>query len=326
MKISVVIPVYNVEKYLHKCVDSVLSQTYGDFELLLLDDGSQDSSGRICDEYAQQDKRVRVFHLQNGGPSRARNIGIDNATGDFLAFIDSDDHIAQEMLERMLLLMEHADIAICNFYSCTDDIDTFCDHKMGNMHFGQEGVREHFIQSFYYSGMTGLGACWNKLYNIKFITANHIRFNEKLIRAEDFWFNFDCFSKASAVATTDEAYYYYEQVNSNSTMHQVRENQYEDWVYNRKELLKRNENIGFRLDYEKFYRGFLYNVSVYVRSIVRNNPKDDRISQILSDEFYLDCLQYDRLLPIHIRFLDFLAKKNRKVAKLFYRIWSRNGK
>ena len=77
MKISVVIPVYNVEKYLHKCVDSVLSQTYGDFELLLLDDGSQDSSGRICDEYAQQDKRVRVFHLQNGGPSRARNIGID---------------------------------------------------------------------------------------------------------------------------------------------------------------------------------------------------------------------------------------------------------
>lgn len=128
------------------------------------------------------------------------------------------------------------------------------------------------------------------------------------------------------MATTDEAYYYYEQVNSNSTMHQVRENQYEDWVYNRKELLKRNENIGFRLDYEKFYRGFLYNVSVYVRSIVRNNPKDDRISQILSDEFYLDCLQYDRLLPIHIRFLDFLAKKNRKVAKLFYRIWSRNGK
>lgn len=83
-KISVIVPVYNTEKYLHRCVDSILAQTFTDFELLLIDDGSTDSSGAICDEYAQKDSRVRVFHKENGGASSARNLGLDNATGEWI--------------------------------------------------------------------------------------------------------------------------------------------------------------------------------------------------------------------------------------------------
>ena len=90
-KISVIIPVYNTEKYLHRCIDSVLAQTYQDFELLLIDDGSKDSSGAICDEYAAKDTRVRVFHKENGGVSDTRNYGLDLAQGKYLMFLDSDD-------------------------------------------------------------------------------------------------------------------------------------------------------------------------------------------------------------------------------------------
>lgn len=101
-QISVIVPVYNAEKYLHRCIDSILAQTFSDFELLLIDDGSKDNSGRICDEYAAKDSRIRVFHKKNGGVSSARNMGLDNAKGDWITFVDSDDWIETEFLNECL--------------------------------------------------------------------------------------------------------------------------------------------------------------------------------------------------------------------------------
>ena len=100
MKLSVIVPVFNTEKYLNRCIDSILSQTFNDFELILIDDGSTDSSPIICDEYAKKDKRVRVFHKENGGVSRARNLGIDNSFGEDVSFIDSDDFIRPAMYQE----------------------------------------------------------------------------------------------------------------------------------------------------------------------------------------------------------------------------------
>ena len=97
-KISVIVPVYNVEKYLRRCIDSILAQTFSDFELLLIDDGSKDSSGEICEEYAGKDARIRVFHRQNGGVSTARNLGIDKAKGEWIYFVDSDDVVLPSAL------------------------------------------------------------------------------------------------------------------------------------------------------------------------------------------------------------------------------------
>ena len=99
--ISIIVPVYNTEKYLDQCIQSILSQTYTDFELLLIDDGSTDSSGVICDRYAEQDSRVRVFLKPNGGVSSARNIGLDNTKGEWITFLDSDDWIAPSMLDEV---------------------------------------------------------------------------------------------------------------------------------------------------------------------------------------------------------------------------------
>ena len=91
--ISVIVPIYNAEKHLQSCIDSILAQTFTDFELLLINDGSKDNSGSICDEYVIKDNRVRVFHKENGGVSSARNLGLDNAIGEWVTFVDSDDWI-----------------------------------------------------------------------------------------------------------------------------------------------------------------------------------------------------------------------------------------
>lgn len=111
--ISVIVPVYNVEHYLNRCVDSILAQTYSDLEILLVDDGSTDSSGAICDAYARQDARVQVIHKKNGGLSDARNCGIEHAKGRYFCFVDSDDGIAPQMIEVLYrnLLNAGADVS-----------------------------------------------------------------------------------------------------------------------------------------------------------------------------------------------------------------------
>lgn len=113
--ISVIVPVYNVEKYIRKCIDSICAQTYRRLEIILVDDGSPDGCGAICDEYSDRDDRIRVIHKENGGLSDARNAGIEAATGRYIGFVDSDDYIKPEMYETMLRRMksENADMIIC---------------------------------------------------------------------------------------------------------------------------------------------------------------------------------------------------------------------
>lgn len=115
-KISVIVPVYNKEKYLEQCIDSILRQTYRELEVLLIDDGSTDESGAICDRYGQKDRRVRVFHQKNGGPTAAVMTGLREASGDYYAFVDSDDHISEDMLQKMAgrLNGQKGEIVCCN--------------------------------------------------------------------------------------------------------------------------------------------------------------------------------------------------------------------
>ena len=117
-KVSVIVPVYKAEKYLQRCVDSLLAQTFTDFELLLIDDGSPDRSGEICDEYAAADSRVRVFHKVNGGVSSARQCGMDNATGEYTIHADPDDWVEPIMLKELYVKAkeENADMVFCNYY------------------------------------------------------------------------------------------------------------------------------------------------------------------------------------------------------------------
>ena len=115
-KVSIIIPIYNVEKYLRKCVDSVICQTYKNLEIILVDDGSPDSCPEICDSYVDLDSRIKVIHKQNGGLSDARNTGIDMSSGEYITFVDSDDYIENDMIEILISTLEenHCDISTCN--------------------------------------------------------------------------------------------------------------------------------------------------------------------------------------------------------------------
>lgn len=136
--ISVIVPVYKVEPYIRKCVDSILGQTFSDIQVILVDDGSPDQCGKICDEYAKQDNRVEVIHKENGGLSDARNAGIPYAKGEYIIFLDSDDYIENDMFEYMYTRIKDsgADMATCGLYEVYKDrIETskgrggFCLHR-----------------------------------------------------------------------------------------------------------------------------------------------------------------------------------------------------
>ena len=125
-KVSIIVPIYNVEKYLCRCVDSILAQTFTDYELFLVDDGSPDNCGMICDGYAKKDGRIKVIHKANGGLSDARNVAIDIASGEYFSFIDSDDHVEPDMIETMYnaLVETDSDMAVCGMDSFDDKGNT----------------------------------------------------------------------------------------------------------------------------------------------------------------------------------------------------------
>ncbi len=147
--VSIIVPVYNVSQYLDYCLASICNQTYSKIEIILIDDGSTDASASICDDWAEKDARIRVFHKNNGGLSDARNFGLANAKGDYVTFVDSDDAVAPIYVERLmrLVLDENADIAICDLLHCRSDLEI--EYSLCKDHFiysSEEAIVEMFYQ------------------------------------------------------------------------------------------------------------------------------------------------------------------------------------
>ena len=179
--ISVIVPVYNSEQTLHRCIDSILGQTYRNFELLLINDGSKDCSGEICDEYARKDNRVKVFHKENGGVSSARNVGLVNARGEWVSFVDSDDYLQQGFLESMNLY-ESSDLVIGNSIWLNDKDEKLfeCDIPKGVF------LKNEILPQYLYSA--AFNVPWGKLFKSDVIATHNIRFNSNMRVAEDLLF------------------------------------------------------------------------------------------------------------------------------------------
>lgn len=212
MMISIVIPVYNVEKYLRRCVDSVLSQTYKDIEIILIDDGSKDKSGKICDEYEKKDSRVRAIHKENGGLSSARNRGIEEAQGEYIGFVDSDDYIDNDMYEVLYdeLQKENADIAMCGLYDCYEG-EKFTSNTV------RERVvlnSEEAIKMVMEAKKTSVTAV-NKLYRKEIFRELRYPINKL---SEDAFVIVDVLMKAKTIVfISDQKYYYVHRKNSITT-------------------------------------------------------------------------------------------------------------
>lgn len=221
--ISVIVPVYNAEKRLERCVGSLVNQTYKNLQIILVDDGSKDRSGAICDSWAEKDKRVLVIHQKNGGVGKARNAGLDTARGEYVAFVDSDDYIDQNMY--MLLItaahLKHADQVCC----CINNIfftgkkeerhafsnQIICDQQvygeliLSMLNPNQESGKARLLQS----------PC-NKLYRRDIIEQYGIRFDTELTYAEDWLFNVNFYRFAKCVAFVTEHLYFYDRTTEGS--------------------------------------------------------------------------------------------------------------
>lgn len=216
-KISVIVPVYKAEPYLHRCVDSLLAQTFQDFEVLLVDDGSPDRSGEICDEYAQKDSRVRVFHKENGGVSSARQYGMDHAQGEYTIHADPDDWVEPTMLEELYQKAkeEDADMVICDFY---------VDEK-GETHYQAQKPSDLQTEKVCCELFHQLhGSTWNKLVRRECFLRCEVHFPLELSYCEDLFVNACLLSHDIRVAYLPKAFYHYDQyLNENSLVHRSSE-------------------------------------------------------------------------------------------------------
>lgn len=210
-KISVIVPVYNVEQYLPRCIDSILAQTFTDFELLLIDDGSRDASGRICDEYAEHDARIRVFHQENKGVSVARNLGLDNARGEWIAFVDSDDCVSTEWLHHYAANLD-ADIVFQGAKVVEAEGIPTSEIKLHDNRAERERMSAEIAYLERKSSI--LNATWSKIFKRRIIDDNNIRFDPVCKLSEDLIFTIQYLSHSNSIRTLSELGYNYLRVNS----------------------------------------------------------------------------------------------------------------
>lgn len=235
VKLSIIVPVFNVEKYISECIDSILNQRFKDFELILVNDGSTDFSGSICDKYADLDVRIKVFHKENAGQSSARNFGLDEATGDYIGFVDSDDWIHENMFYK---LIEHAtksenDIVACNFW-IMDKNGMFKPYN--GKSFDYEYNKDSAMKEIYTNKTLTFSLC-NKIYSKRLF--RKLRFREGII-LEDMDIAYKLIYDSNRITYFRECLYFY-RYNPNSTL--------------RSEFtIKRLDEYDVRYDLYKFYK------------------------------------------------------------------------
>lgn len=206
--ISIIIPVYKVEAYINKCLDSILAQNYDDFEVILVDDGSPDNSGTICDEYSSKDARVKVIHKANAGVGAARNSGIDVAKGEWIMFVDSDDYIDQGMLQSGVdAIANNKDTDVILFYNSMDNSEKGTNELIDRIFFESKNAtaNETFVATEYFAK-----ACciYSKLYKREIIETYSVRFANTPVY-EDVLFNMNFFTYAKNVFYVDQYFYHY---------------------------------------------------------------------------------------------------------------------
>lgn len=219
--ISVIVPIYKIDYILlRRCLDSIYNQSFNDFQIILIDDGSPDDCGKICDEFSDDKKDIIVKHVENGGVSKARNIGISNATGKYLCFVDPDDYLELHMLEELFQLSEkhNSDISICNFNYGSSSQST-ASVKSQQYVLREKNQIINAINSMLggknYLNITG--SPWAKLYKSNIIKENECYFDESLPRSQDNEFNFRYMQYVGCCVYTDSKLYNYT-VNANSAM------------------------------------------------------------------------------------------------------------
>ncbi|MCH4001854.1 MAG: glycosyltransferase [Lacticaseibacillus paracasei] len=259
-KVSVIIPAHNVEQYISDCIHSVLYGVYDNIELLLIENGSSDATGRKCDEAGQKDSRIRVFHIPPNGVSHARNFGIEKATGKYVCFVDADDLVSRLYVDHLVRCMRRGNVNV----AIALPIVTFRD-KQEVIDWGNED------SNIFFSGdsetalekillyKTAIG-CYSKMFDRAFLIKNKIRFIEELFVGEGFNFNVTAFKLAGEIAMTTQKLYFYRVSNPNSAMTRVDINKLKNGIlaieFLNKTLNLRSDRINNAFQYAKWHTNF----------------------------------------------------------------------
>lgn len=300
MIVSIIIPVYNVEKYFKRCIESIMDQSYTQIEIILVDDGSLDSSGALCDVYALKDKRIKVIHKENGGLSSARNVGIDNATGDLICFVDSDDYVSCDYIERMvnMLLENKADVSILQMKLVPEDCNVeFCSQEKEKVLSldTQDGIEASLYQKLF--------TCCapSKLYKRSVIGS--VRFPEGKI-SEDLATCHLFFNNADKIVYSSYFGYYYRQHNK-SIMHNFSAKRLDalEWCNSIENFCLNNFPMILNAAYCR-----TFNVCIH---LLLDLPKTDDNYDLYSHELW-DNIKRTRGYVL----LDIKARKREKIAAL----------
>ena len=200
LTLTIIVPVYNTERYLHRCIDSILNQSFVDYELLLINDGSTDKSSFICDEYAKKDDRIRVFHKENGGASSARNVGLDYAKGEWVTFIDSDDWVEDDYLVNPY--ESDVQLIVRNWRYANGEVN----HYLAPQFVGKESF-SFFLQSNIHLDAFRTACC--SFFRRRILEDNHIRFMESIRLGEDTLFVMEYYKFCSSLQVFGDSFYVY---------------------------------------------------------------------------------------------------------------------
>jgi len=283
MDISVIIPVYNVEQYLRRCVDSVLRQEDVSLEIILVDDGSTDSSRRMCDEYVANHPEIKCIHTPNAGPSTAKNIGYDIAVGEYVAFIDSDDEIKPNMFSLMLQsgYRHNADIVCCNYIQIDEDGKLSHTKYTGSEYVltQEEALKAILIKDKIYS------QCWTKIYKRQTMQEHGIRNTDGLKTEEDFVYNIQAFACSKTVCIVDKPLYIYTHRSKSLSKDYYRDHisQYIDNRIFRLELVDKiiHEQFPHLQEYSTYHCIFYYNELIGRICLFPKLYNDHRVQKVL---------------------------------------------
>ena len=284
-KVSVIVPIYNVGKYVRKCVESLMNQTYSNLEIILVDDGSTDSSGIICDELSELDDRIIVVHKKNAGVSSARNTGIDMATGDYICFVDGDDFVISEYVEYMLnLTLEHnADVTVSSKVFNNFNDKQFQNNKVEVLtgELATEAILCYRLPIGVYA----------KIFKRSFLNKENLRFISELVIGEGFNFNTACFQRANKVVVGYRKIYFYRKDNPTSVTTLYSNKKWENGLYAleriKEDFLIRTDRINKAWNYANWRtHSDAYDLLVIAKATKKYPEMYERCNKIIRKGFF----------------------------------------
>lgn len=312
-KISIIVPIYNVEKYLEKCINSIINQTYRELEIILVDDGSTDGCPNICDEYKKKDERIKVIHKENGGLSDARNVGIENSTGRYICFIDSDDIISSKFVEILygLCLEYNADIVECDYIKFNEEKEI---QELRNSDKSVEIINNKEMMRRLYNVKTALRTTivCNKLYKSELFS--EIKFPKGKLHEDEFT-TYKIIYKSNITVVINQKLYFYRKNNESIMGKKFNEKRYDALIaFNeRKEFFKKNNDIEFYNKSDVRYQNKIINFYCLTRKYIEDSEKKQKeLIKLANDNFK----KMDKSIRYKFKFIFFKITPN-----IYYYIW-----